>query len=154
MAAGFGGVWFVWPALTQDFKAGFGIGISTDEEEALAKKTAESKKSKKETGGGVDYSATGALKTFPTRQGMKNGFDTDEIDQMPTNLDSQAVAAILAAKESDGGIHDGGNLASESVDALRTFKTRKGAKYEWETEEIDQTPGMRKDDEDDDDDEE
>ncbi|GMH46511.1 hypothetical protein TrRE_jg11702 [Triparma retinervis] len=143
----------VFGKVSEDFKAGLGIGITQEEEQAALQAKSSASKGGSETGTGVDYSATGALKTFPTRQGMKNSFDTEEIDQMPTNLDEQAVAAILAAKESEEG-HHGGNLAAESVDALRTFKTRKGAKYEWETEEIDQTPGQRQDDDDDEDDDE
>jgi len=70
--AGLGAVWFVWPALTQDFKAGFGIGITLDEEVAQAKAAEEMNKGGEESGKGVDYSATGALKTFATRQGIKN----------------------------------------------------------------------------------
>ena len=54
---------------------------------------------------------------------------------MPRNLDEEAVVAILAAKEEEGAVP-----MMESVDALRTFKTRRGAKWEYETEEIDQMP--------------
>ncbi|GMH68438.1 hypothetical protein TrST_g4372 [Triparma strigata] len=146
--------WFIWPALTQDFKAGIGIGITVEEEQEIAK--AKEAALASPTGKAhVDYSATGALQTFSTRGGVKNKFivdDEDDIDQVPVNTDEEAVAAILAAQEEASKSEIKG---AESVDALRRFATRKDAKYEWNFEDIDTvgTAGGGEDEDEEDDDE-
>lgn len=143
-----GGVWFVWPALTQDFKANaFGVGQTLEAAaEAAAAVTDETKATKN-----VDYSATGALQSFKTREGVKNKFAADDIDATPMNLDAEAVAKIEEATKSAHG--DAAPIA-ESVDALRRFNTRAGAKFDYRASAIDATPmlgGGADEDEDEDD---
>ena len=146
------GLWFVWPALTQDFKAlAFGVGMTMEDEEKFIK--AEEERLKENPNRAIDYSASGVLKTFKTRMGARHQFEEEEIDTTPMNKDSKALKAILAAQEEAKGAHEGGDL-NKSVDALRRFNTRAGAEYIYESEEIDTTPKLAGDGDDDDEDEE
>jgi len=150
-ALGIGAGWVVWPALTQDFKAGFGIGQSLEDESAAKVVVTDDNKAT----AGIDYSATGALQSFKTREGVKNKFESDDIDQTPKNLDEDAHAQIMKATGGSAGHGDDAMPVAESVDALRRFSTRVGAKYEFRASSIDQTPKLEggDDDEDDEDDE-
>ncbi len=139
LSVGVGAVWFVYPALTQDFKASFGIGLSLDAEAALKAASKASSKLSADESAKVDYSATGALKNFKTRAGARSDFEEGDLDKMPTNAEEEATAAVVKAVNA----HKAHGIQTiEAVDAIRRFQTRQGAHYEWEATEIDKAPGM------------
>jgi hypothetical protein len=149
LAVPMAGLWLVWPALTQDFKANNFMVGQTLEAEAEARAVVTDAASKATSG--IDYTSTGALQSFKTREGVKNKFASDSVDGMPKNLDEDAAEAIMKATEAS---HASDVHMAESVDALRRFNTRAGAKFEYNASEIDKTPalgGAADDDEDDDD---
>ena len=141
LTAGVGAGWFVYPALTQNFKASLGFGLSVDDEKALAAASSGAGgKLSAEDGAKVDYSATGALKNFKTRAGARSDFEEGDVDKMPTNANEDATLAIVKAVNK----HKGQGIQTiEAVDAIRRFQTRQGAHYEWEAGDIDKTPGKQ-----------
>ena len=144
------GTWFVYPALTQDFKAGLGFGITKDEEAALLQKEKDSVKDVTK----ADYSALGSIQTHATRVGVKRAeFEADEIDQMPRNTSEEAAEAVAQAVKLHAKGHRPSaddNMASKSVDSLRRFSTRAGVSHEWVEEEIDVMPSRIEADEEED----
>ena len=141
--AAVGGLWFVWPALTQDFKANaLGVGMTKEAEKEAGGAAAVGKLlSAQELAGEkmTDYSATGAIRSFKTRVGAHSDFEDGELDKMPTNVSEEATAAVIKAvtKHKQGGIQ-----TIAAVDAIRSFKTRQGAKYEFSEGDLDKMPTL------------
>jgi len=127
VAGAVGGGWFIWPALTPAFfRNPFGI---YGELEAEPEPEPESVK--------VDYSATGALRTFETQRPKKfNKFVLEDVDAMPENV---TPPPQRERHEETTGSWSNTGIAG-SVDALRTFKTRVGTKEDWVQEDVDSMP--------------